>query len=273
MPSTITNEASVRYQFEGTTEVNETSSNQNVVILNDYNGLIISKSGSPTSFVPGDIITYNIEISNNTGSFLNGVRIIDNLGGGNLAYVTGSASLTVGSLTYPVNPVATNPLTFTLQQLNVGQSMRLTYKSQVVFNLPSTINSIINNVRAIGYTSTGTIEGSDSFTIQKKTNTGVFITKSASRPEVFPNEEFSYVLTITNNSGVGIRVLSVIDQLPTNFVITQISIDSFVGPTILDPEDYIVTNNNLLTVPSAVGPVILIPSGGQCVITINGYLT
>lgn len=272
MPSTITNEATATYQFDGSPETSVITSNQNVVTLLTASGLVISKTGTPTSFVAGDIITYTVDITNNTGSFLNGVRIIDDLGGGRLAYVVGSGSLTVGILTYPVSPVATNPLTFTLQQLNVGQSMRLTYKSQVVFNLPPSVDSITNTVRAIGYTSTGTIEGVDSFIIQKKTDGDVSITKTASVLEVYPNESFDYFLSIRNNSETGIRVLSVTDRLPSNFVISQITLETIGGTTILSPEDYTLSSGNILTVPSAIGPLILVPAGGLAEITITGYL-
>ena len=273
MPSTITNEATTTYQFDGSTEINTVSSNQNVVILQDNTGLVISKTGTPNTFLAGDIITYTVEITNASASFLNGVRIIDNIGGGNLAYVVGSASLTVGTLTYPVTPVATNPLTFTLQQLNVGQSMRLTYRMQVIFNLPSDVESITNSVRGIGYTSTGTIEGADSFTIQKKTNEGVTLTKTASVTDVLPSVNFSYFLTIENNTTTGARALAITDQLPTNFVVTSVELENLGGTTTLDPSDYTLTPGNQLTVPSAIGPVVLIPAGGSVTITINGYLT
>ena len=202
MPSTITNQASSTYQFDGSSEVNETTSNLNTIVLQDNTGLTITKTGTPTEFVVGDIITYTVTITNNSASFLTGVRIIDNLGGGNLAYVLGSGSLTVGNLTYAVSPISTNPLTFTLQQLNVGQSMTLQYRSQVIFNLPTTVQTITNNVRGIGYTSTGTIEGFDTFTIQKKTDAGVSLSKSASVTDVFPNQTFSYVLTLSNNNSI-----------------------------------------------------------------------
>ena len=164
----INNEASTTYQFNGSSEVNTAMSNEHTIMLENAQGLNITKTGSPTEFLAGDIITYTVKITNTSASFLTGVRVIDDLGGGNLAYVVGSGSLSTSSGSYPVSPVATNPLTFTLQQLNVGGTMTLTYKSQVIFNLPSTVSAITNSVRAIGYTSSGTVNGGASFTIQKK---------------------------------------------------------------------------------------------------------
>lgn len=272
MPNTIYNEASTTYIFDGSTETNTATSNTNTILLQDSSGITLSKTGTPSTFSAGDIITYRVTITNSGSQFFNGVRIIDNLGGGNLAYVVGSASLTVGSLTYPVTPVATNPLTFTLQQLNVGATMVLTYRAQVIFNLPSTVTSITNTVRGIGYTSTGTEEGSTSFTIQKKTSVGLTIEKMANVTDIFPNESFNYILTLSNNNTVDARILSVVDQLPSNFVLTSVSIQTGSGsPIVLDPSDYTVTSGNLFTVPSPFGPLLIIPAGENLVVTLTGY--
>lgn len=130
------------------------------------NGLTITKTSSSPTFSVGEIITYTIQISNTSDINLSGVRIIDDLGGMKTAYVVGSGKLTYGSNTYPVWPIATSPLTFTLQELGSGESMTLEYKCQVIFNLPSYINSITNTVQGIGYL-TGTITGSASSTITR----------------------------------------------------------------------------------------------------------
>ena len=167
MAETINNSASTVYNINGGASESATS-NVLPINLQSSTGLTITKTANPTTFLAGDIITYTVTITNNSASFLNGVRIIDNLGGGNLAYVLSSASLTAGSITYPVNPVATNPLTFTLQQLGVGATMTLTYRAQVIFNLPSTVSMITNTVQGIGYTASGTITGFANTPIEKK---------------------------------------------------------------------------------------------------------
>ena len=144
MPSEINNSATTTYQFVGSSTTETVTSNVNQITLEDVSGLVVSKTASPTTFSAGDIITYTVRITNNTGTFLTGVRIIDDLGGGNLAYVSGSASLS-STTTYPVSPSQTSPLTFALQQLNNGQSMTLTYKAQVVFDLPVSFSTITNS--------------------------------------------------------------------------------------------------------------------------------
>lgn len=272
MATTITNEAEATYEFAGSSDSLTTSSNENSIVLQDASGLSISKTASPTEFLAGDIITYTVTVTNNSSSFLNGVRIIDNLGGGNLAYVVGSGRLTTSSQSYAVSPIATSPLTFTLQQLGVGATMTLTYRAQVIFNLPSTVTSITNNVNAIGYTSTGTITGSDSFTIQKKNSVSLTLTKSASVESVLPGESFNYHLTLTNNNTVVATLDSLVDQLPSNFVLTSISYRVGSGVVVtLNATDYTLSSGNLLTLPSATGPTITVPVNGTTLVTLTGY--
>ena len=192
MATTITNQSSTTYQFTGSTDTLTTTSNINQVVLEDFQGLSITKTSSVREFSAGEIITYTIRITNNSSHYLNGIRIIDNLGTGKLAYVLGSAKLTTSSETYSVTPISTTPLTFTLQQLNVGATMILTYNAQVVFNLPVSTQSITNTVQGIGYTSSGTISGFSSNTIQKKTDNVFSITKSSSQNNLLPNQNFNY---------------------------------------------------------------------------------
>lgn len=272
MATTLTNQGSSTYQFEGSSETMTTTSNENQIVLENATGLSIVKSSSPDTFLAGEIITYTVQITNNTGQFLSGVRIIDNLANGNLAYVLGSANLTVGTLTYPVAPILTSPLTFTLQQLNVGQSMTLTYDAQVIFNLPSSVTSLTNTVQGIGYTSTGTISGFDNNTIQKKTNGDLNFSKSASTTSVFPREVFDYYLTFQNGTATSVETLSITDQLPANFVLTEVYVRVGNGETTqLHSGDYTLTGTNFLTVSSVLDSPITVPAGGVSVVTLRGY--
>ena len=272
MATQINNQASTTYQFSGGTEVLTATSNENTITLKDASGLTITKTANPTTFSAGDIITYTVRITNNSSNYLNGVRIIDDLGGGNLAYVVGSGSLTTSTQTYPVSPVAVNPLTFTLQQLGVGSSMTLTYKAQVIFNLPGTVSSITNNVRGIGYTSTGTITGSDSETILKKNSARIDLSKTSSLESVEKNQSVSYFLTLNNLNTVDAIVLTVTDQLPDDFVLTNVYLKIGSGPDIeLAATDYNLTSGNLFTMPSSSGPFVTVPNGDSTVVTLTGY--
>ncbi len=270
MSTTIQNQATANYEFEGTSGSISTSSNINTVVLNDDGGLSLSKTANTSTFSAGDIIVYTISITNNSSSYLNGVRIIDDIGGGNLAYVVGSASLTIGGLTYPVTPVATSPLTFTLQELNVGESMTLIYSCQVIFNLPSSVTSITNSVQGIGYTSTGTITGTTSTTILKKNE--LTLSKTSSESSVDPNETFDYQVTIGNSSGVVANITTITDQLASNYVLESATIKVGSNATVtLLSSDYTLSSSKLLTIYSVGGVSLGVPAADSMVITLTGY--
>lgn len=273
MAETIYNSGSVTYTLSGSSDSVTVNSNELPISFENSSGLTVTKTPSTTSFSVGDIVTWTVRITNSGGNYLNGVRIVDNLGGGNLAYVTGSGSLATSTQTYPVTPVSTNPLTFTLQQLAVGATMTLTYRSQVIYNLPSSVSSITNNVQATGYPASGTVLAYASSTIQKKTSSGLSLTKSSSTTTAVPNQTFNYVLTITNGNSVLANVSSITDDLPDNFVVESVRLQIGTGSsTILSSSDYTLSSSNVLTVPSSTGPSITVPSSGTTVLTITGHM-
>ncbi len=270
--ATITNQATCEYHILGESETNTAESNVNEITLQAAGRLDLVKIAAPTQFVAGDIINYSVKITNNSTTYLSGVRIIDNLGGGNLAYVVGSGRVTANGSSYAVNPVATNPLTFTLQQLNIGQTITLVYKCQVIFNLPSTVTSITNQVQGIGYTSTGTITGNASSTITRRINTSLTMTKTASLTNVQPGQNFDYRLTFTNPSDDIYQLAGVADQLPNGFVLNSItSKEGSSSPVTLTSSDYTLSSGNLLAIVTAAGSPIYVPSHGSTLITINGH--
>lgn len=272
MSTTITNEATTVYQYVGSASTETVSSNTNSIVLEDASGLTITKSPSATNFAPGDIITYTVTITNNTGSYLTGVRIIDNLGAGNLAYVSGSATVSTLSTTYPVTPVSTSPLGFALQQLNVGQTMTLTYRAQVIFNLSSSVTLITNSIQGIGYTVDSTVSGYANSTISRVSGSNVTSRKTSSVSEVYPRQILSYYITLSNNNSQSVaNVISIVDELPQNFVVTNLMVK--VGSSnavMLNSGDYSLISN-VLTVTLVNGSVITIPAGETTVLTINGY--
>ena len=270
----INNSAEATYIFEGSSDTFTATSNTFPINFDNSQGLSLTKTANISTFSAGDIITYTIQITNTSSSFLNGVRIIDNIGGGNLAYVLGSATLTSGSNTYPVTPVATNPLTFTLQQLGVGETMKLSYNAQVIFNLPPSVSLITNSVTGIGYPYSGTIKGYTSNTIQKKTDVDFTFTKSSNVTEVGSNQNFSYFLTLENNTSSPATISSITDNLPSNYNLTSVSLKIGSGPEIvLSGTDYLISLSNVLTIPSSSGPFISVPSNGTSVITLTGYFS
>ena len=269
MSETINNSASTNYTLNGTS--NTATSNVLPINFTSSEGLDLTKTSDKSTFLAGEIITYTITIRNTSGLFLNGVRIIDNLGGNNLAYVLSSASLSTSSGAYPVNPISTNPLTFTLQQLASGSSMTLTYKAQVIFNLPPTVSLITNTVQGIGYPFSGTITGFANHTIEKKTESEFSITKSSSLTDVSSGQSFNYFITLRNNSSSVATIDSINDLLPANYTLSGATLRIGNNPVVsLLASDYSLSSNNELTVTSVGGSDITVPANSTTVLTLTG---
>lgn len=272
MATQINNSASATYSTDGTPSSVTIQSNNLSINLEENSGMTLSKTASPTNFAVGSIITYTLTITNSGGSYFNGVRIIDNLGGGRLAYVVGSAHLSTSSTSYAVTPIATSPLTFTLQQLSVGESMTLTYKAQVIFNLPSSVTSITNSVEGIGYTASGTQVGYASSTITRGQTSTVDIVKSASATDVVSNQNFMYYITISNAGSEVSNISNITDNLPSNFVLTSVTLKIGNGTeTTLTSSDYTLSASNVLVLPSLTGPTITVPAQSSTIIGISGH--
>lgn len=272
--ATIMNSASATYTLPSDTTGRTIVSNDLAITYNTSNGISLVKTATPDTFSAGSIITYTIRITNTSSTYFTGVRIIDNLANGNLAYILSSASLTTSTQTYSVTPVATSPLTFTLQQLGVGATMTLTYRAQVLFNLSSSITELINRVEGIGYTSSGTVTGFANSTITRNASTTVEISKSASATTVVPNQTFTYNITISNGEDETATISNITDELPSAFTLTNVQINIGTGATqTLDASDYTLSSSNELVVSKVKGANITVPANGSSILSITGYLS
>lgn len=272
--ATIMNNATATYTLPSDTTERTIVSNDLEVTYNTSNGISLVKSASPETFSAGSIITYRIQITNTSSTYFTGVRIIDNLANGNLSYVLSSATLTTSTQTYNVTPIATSPLTFTLQQLGVGASMTLEFKAQVIFNLSSSITELVNNVEGIGYTSSGTVSGFANKTITRNSTSSIELSKSSTASTVVPNQTFTFNLRITNGETETATITNITDPLPSSFTLTNLQINVGTGSTqTLLSSDYTLSSSNELVVSSINGSDITVPANGSTILSITGYLS
>ena len=152
--------------------------------------------------------------------------------------------------------------------------MTLRYKAQVIFNLPSTVSMITNSIRSIGYTASGTITAFANNTIEKRNSAEFSITKTANVTDVLPRQTFNYYLTLTNNTNATASPVSITDNLPSNFTLVSVSLKIGNGPTTtLSATDYVVSAGNVLSLPSASGPVISVPANSTTIVSLTGYFS
>lgn len=281
MAQNIMNEATINYVFSGGSQSQTGSSNVSTVTLKDEASLSLTKAAETTTFVPGGTVTYTVTITNNGTSWFSGVRITDDLSGsGYLTYVANSAWLFYNGQNVRPEIASTSPLVFTLSPLSVGQSMVLTYTCKIPTSLPLSVDTIKNSVEGTGYTSTTSVKGYASAEITRSSTSELIIDKTATKSSVAVGEIFSYNITLTNQSTTEATVSSLVDNLPTNFVLS--SVKSKIGSnaqTILSSSDYTLDSSNKITIPSSSSSFVLtVPAAtssgvGTTVVTITGYLT
>ena len=274
----IMNTATVNFSFAGSTEDYSETSNITTINVREENGLLIEKTAQVSTYAPGSIITYVLDIENTGTNNFTGVRITDDLSGqGYLYYVLGSAILYYNGEAQSPQIVSTDPLVFTLPPLASGESMVLSYSAQVSFSLPQSINYITNTANGIGYTTSGEVGGSGSAIIHRSEAANLSITKSSSENQVNVGESFNYYITLNNSGDTVANVNSITDSFQEYFVINTVSLKIGSGPnTTLLNTDYTIDSTNTLTVPSNSGPTITVPAAssggnGTTVITVNGY--
>lgn len=276
MATQVSNQASVNYTFSGSPTSITESSNVNIITLLDQNSLTLNKYTQDTTFTPGGTVTYFVDITNTGTQYFTGVRIVDDLPN-YLTYIPGTAILYINGQALAAQVASTNPLTFTLSPLAGGNSMILSYVVRVSASIPSSVTSLTNTANGIGYAAMGEATDSSSTTITRSSSANLTITKTASTSQVNYNEVFSYTITLTNSGLTNAEVNNIIDQLPTNFNISSITLKIGNNQTTLSPSEYVITSTNELTIPSATGPTIIVPASsssgdGTAVVTITGYI-
>lgn len=273
----ITNYGTMNYTIGGQNET--LSSNTISTDLNVSYSSAMLKSSSQNEFAPGDIITYQIKISNTgTGTFYN-PSIIDNLGSSSitkpLAYQTDSISAflynsngtLVSSPDITISDNENNDIVFTpAGSIPQGYELVITYNVIVSNSLETSVTSITNNATfnaneggttGTSYTNTATS------TINRET---VTIVKSANSSSVNPGDDLVYTFTLTNIGTNEVSVNSLTDQLPANFIAGN-SILASIGTSTVNytkGTDYTISDsNNLIISPASSSTPLTIPAASD----------
>lgn len=280
MAKEVTNQATVKYTYSGSSEQKSETSNVATISVMDESALSITKYTQSSTFTPGGTVTYHIDIENLGSQYFTGVKITDNLGGTPqyLTYVPGSATLYYNDQILAAEVASTNPLVFTLSPLASGKKMILTYTVRVSSSIPSSVTTITNTATGEGFTATDKVTDTSSTDISRRTSADIEITKQASASTVSIGQVYSYTINLNNSGLVVANVSSITDVLPTNFKLVSVQLKVGSGSTTtLATSDYTIGDNNLLTVPSSTGPTITVPASsssgvGKTVLTITGYI-
>ena len=269
MPTPLNNQASIRYNYSGAGTGTAVSNTVTTNLLDRYT-LAATKTPLSSTFRPGENVTYVIRVENNGSGDLYNVTIADDLGGGAdtpLVYNPASLRAYVDSIPVTISPVVQGgTLTAVLPApLPAGTAAILVYTAQVRPDVDFTLQSITNTVAvtANGGSAAGpavTVTPSPTATLLRDSYAEVTLYKEADKQSVMAGEPLTYTFTLTNQGNQAADSVTLPDQLPTGFSVTQVSVSAGGATTVLAPGDYTVAADNTITIPSTTGKAITVPA-------------
>ena len=269
MPTPLNNQASIRYNYSGAGTGTAVSNTVTTNLLDRYT-LAATKTPLSSTFRPGENVTYVIRVENNGSGDLYNVTIADDLGGGAdtpLVYNPASLRAYVDSIPVTISPVVQGgTLTAVLPApLPAGTAAILVYTAQVRPDVDFTLQSITNTVAvtANGGSAAGpavTVPPSPTATLLRDSYAEVTLYKEADKQSVMAGEPLTYTFTLTNQGNQAADSVTLTDQLPTGFSVTQVSVSAGGATTVLAPGDYTVAADNTITIPSTTGKAITVPA-------------
>lgn len=270
MPTPLNNQASIRYNYSGAGTGTAVSNTVTTNLLDRYT-LTATKTPLSSTFRPGENVTYVVRVENNGSGDLYNVTVSDDLGGGGasapLIYNPASLRAYVNSTPVTLSPVAqAGTLTAALPApLPAGTAAILVYTAQVRPDVDFALQSITNTaaVTANGGSATGpavTAAPAPTATLLRDSYADVALYKEADKQSVMAGEPLTYTFTLTNQGNQAADSVTLTDQLPTGFSVTQVSVTSGGATTVLAPGDYTVAADNTITIPSAAGKAITVPA-------------
>ncbi len=284
MATILNNSATLTYN----SGANTGSAASNVVstsLLDSYS-LRAQKFTANDSWRPGENITYLVTVTNTGTQPLSAVEVTDDLGGAvrtPLSYVANSALVIDGGSVTQVTPTDVNPLTIPLGGvLQSGESITVLYVAQVNAAVSDSVQEITNTVQAFARQGGGAgdeVESEpDSVTIPREDFAQIDITKSVDKAVISSGDTLTYTFTIENSGNIPATNVVITDTLPEGFQITSIQSETNGVVTVYDEEDYTVSADNTLILPTGNGVTITVPAGneagnGVTIVTVEGIVT
>lgn len=255
MATIISNQATATYTFDGTSELRNASSNiASTTLLDSYN-LEVTSESLQENFTPNENITYLLNIKN-TGILPLTKFIISENTEQLTTFIPNSARLITGANVLTIVPTQTSPLTFEIPNvLNTNDSFILIYSNKVS-------DKNINNLMQIeNLTTVSALSGFDSsdtkryietcsHTLKRYTEANLVINKSVSKSSIYSNDCYDYILNITNNGLIEAKNVVIQDYLPQGFSVNSISFINNEENLIFNPNEYNISEDNVLTLPS-----------------------
>nr|WP_141504994.1 DUF11 domain-containing protein [Paenibacillus luteus] len=215
-PATLINQAVVgfTYQLPSGRNLSGSSSSNTVTLTAQTPNVMVSKSANSTAAAIGDIITFTINVANNSIVPVTNVNFSDSIPSGT-SFVSGST--TINGVTSAANPNTG----FSLGTINPLTTVTVAFQV-LVTSLPTP--AIIANRAGVSYTS-GAFSGSS---LSGTVNIPVFqpilsLEKLASTQSATVGDTYTYTIRISN-SGNTEAIVTLMDNIPSGTVFDQNSV-------------------------------------------------
>ena len=278
MATNISNQASVSFGYEGSTETVTNESNVVSAVINDEYGFNLELTSSSTSYRPGETITYFVKITNTGSASLSNIVVSDDMAGGVINYISGTAQMIYSDNITPLSVSSENPLEMTLPiTLPAGDSVIVTYNTSVGSTVTARTTEIVNTVTVSALGGSQTITETASLTLTIEEYADVTIEKYQNTDNVNIGGTMIYTLVLTNKGNLDAENVVISDQLPSQFNVVSIVSDNNGNVHTYGSDEYTVSGTKLLTLPTGTGTPIVVPSDdgtgiNTTVITITGTL-
>ena len=193
---------------------NDPVEDNDTVIINDAN-LSITKTATKNELRPGEEFTYNIVITNEGDASSNPLTVTDTI----------DSRLEIVSA--PGATINGQQVSWSLSSLGASRSQTYTVTVRVKDSVAAGTN--IPNVAILEEEGEEDKQDDEDITV---IDSNVTISKTASKNEVKPDEEFEYYIDVTNNGDAPSRDLTITDVIDSRLEIVRASGASINGQTI-----------------------------------------
>ena len=224
---TLVVNASVTQPFTGSTDtminaVALTSSQTTEIIDSIATSLerpsvTINKWVSSTSLVPGDTVTYTLQVINGGPGAASNVTVTDVLPAtAYFTYLAGSAKL--NNVTINPDPVSGGTLTRNIGTVATGASATITFDMVVAPSGAPDGTTVLSNTAAVSDSETSGARSSNTVNATVSTNPDLTFTKTSSPSSgpIAPGSTIVYTLTVANTGSGGATNVRVSDPIPSN---------------------------------------------------------
>lgn len=195
------------FSNQATLTYNGTTTNSNIAYGEILDVLTVAKISIEGSYAPGGIVTYVITMRNTGNSALNGLSVLDNLGGYDfggttlypLTYEDGSATLFIDGAIQPAPAVTPGP-PLVISGINIpgGSDAVLVYQARAnQYASPAADGSITNTATVTGDGLSAPITATE---VVDATSAPILtISKSITPSQVVDNDRVTYTFVIQNS--------------------------------------------------------------------------